>query len=485
MDFDFEFDTINPTITGTLTVGGTAAIDIPAGTTAQQPPSPSSGMARFNTTTGLFEFYNGTSWINFSSTDNYVRVSATDTTSSYLQSKILAGTGISLVASGAGNQTLTITNTASVTANQSCIQIRTTNSFTTSATLTAVSFNTSDVLNNSTVLNWTSGTIITVGSTGPYHISYMLPDVGSGGTRTITATVYRNTTTAVPGSTTVSINPTGNSPAITGSCVANLTSGDTIQLYVSDTRSGDTMPAGVVFTIIGLSAATGPQGPQGTAGATGASGSGSTLNIASSGTILTGSPFGELNFTGAGVVVTAGTGVANISIPGGTGILQTFIYYPANFDNPINASWAINSLAPMVSDPSYSAFNVRSFLDTTSQGVGCYCTIPAGAVNVTINFKGRAQTAPSSASVVAPALYIKAIPNASTVGAWSSPYSLATLAVPTDANFHYYTQTVTIASLGMSAGTLYQLELVRLTTGFAGTNLTGAWLMTEFTLQFS
>ena len=486
MDFDFEFDTINPTMTGVLNIGGTSALDFPAGTTAQQPSSPNSGMGRFNTTTGLFEWYNGSGWINFSSTDSYVKVSSIDTTPSYLQTKLLAGTGITLTASGAGNQTLTIVNSGPTVANQSCIQVRTTNTFTTSATATAVTFNTSDVLNNSTVLNWTSGTSITVGQTGPYHITYILPDVGSSATRTITASVYRNTTTQIPGSVTTSINPTGNSPCITGSCVANLTSGDTIQLYVSDTRTGDTMPVGVVLSIISLTAAVGAQGAQGPAGSTGASGSGSTLNVANGGTIVTGSPFGEINFTGAGVAVTAGgSGIVNVSIPGGTGILQTYIYYPGNLDNPINSSWAINALAPMVTDPTYSAFNVRSFLDTTVQGVGCYCTIPTGAVNVTINFKGRAQTAPSAASVVAPALYIKGIPNGTTVGSWSSPYSLSTLAIPTDANFHYYSQTVTISSLGLSAGTLYQFELVRLTTGFAGTNLTGAWLMTEFTLQFS
>lgn len=41
---------------------GTGAIDIPSGTTAQQPGSPSAGMIRFNTDASSFEGYNGSSW---------------------------------------------------------------------------------------------------------------------------------------------------------------------------------------------------------------------------------------------------------------------------------------------------------------------------------------------------------------------------------------------------------------------------------------
>jgi len=40
----------------------TGGVYLPAGTTAQRPASPVTGMMRFNTTTGLVEMYNGTSW---------------------------------------------------------------------------------------------------------------------------------------------------------------------------------------------------------------------------------------------------------------------------------------------------------------------------------------------------------------------------------------------------------------------------------------
>lgn len=58
----------SPTFTGTATFGGdvllsgTGYLDLPAGTTAQRPGSPTSGMIRFNTTLGQYEGYNGTAW---------------------------------------------------------------------------------------------------------------------------------------------------------------------------------------------------------------------------------------------------------------------------------------------------------------------------------------------------------------------------------------------------------------------------------------
>jgi hypothetical protein len=58
----------SPTFTGTATftgdvnLTGTGAIDVPAGTTAQRPGSPSAGMVRYNTTLSQFEGYSGSAW---------------------------------------------------------------------------------------------------------------------------------------------------------------------------------------------------------------------------------------------------------------------------------------------------------------------------------------------------------------------------------------------------------------------------------------
>ena len=48
---------------GEMVKGGTGALDLPVGTTAQRPTPPVIGMWRFNSTIGGLEYYNGSSWI--------------------------------------------------------------------------------------------------------------------------------------------------------------------------------------------------------------------------------------------------------------------------------------------------------------------------------------------------------------------------------------------------------------------------------------
>jgi hypothetical protein len=50
------------TFSGNVLLSGTGYLDLPVGTTAQRPGSPSSGMVRFNSSTTGFEGYNGTAW---------------------------------------------------------------------------------------------------------------------------------------------------------------------------------------------------------------------------------------------------------------------------------------------------------------------------------------------------------------------------------------------------------------------------------------
>ena len=47
---------------GSLSISGTGYVDIPAGTTAQRPGSPNTGMLRFNSSIGRYEGYDGSNW---------------------------------------------------------------------------------------------------------------------------------------------------------------------------------------------------------------------------------------------------------------------------------------------------------------------------------------------------------------------------------------------------------------------------------------
>lgn len=55
--------TASPTFTGDVVINSTTALQLPVGTTAQRPSSPSAGDLRFNTTTTAAEIYNGTSFV--------------------------------------------------------------------------------------------------------------------------------------------------------------------------------------------------------------------------------------------------------------------------------------------------------------------------------------------------------------------------------------------------------------------------------------
>lgn len=67
MDFDFTTETITPDSTSILTIGGTGALEVPAGSTAQQPGGAIGGALRYNTDTARFEGFFASAWANIGS----------------------------------------------------------------------------------------------------------------------------------------------------------------------------------------------------------------------------------------------------------------------------------------------------------------------------------------------------------------------------------------------------------------------------------
>ena len=50
---------------GIVVINGTGALDVPVGTAAQRPSTPSVGMIRYNTTDNVLEIYTGSAWATF------------------------------------------------------------------------------------------------------------------------------------------------------------------------------------------------------------------------------------------------------------------------------------------------------------------------------------------------------------------------------------------------------------------------------------
>jgi hypothetical protein len=180
---------------------------------------------------------------------------------------------------------------------------------------------------------------------------------------------------------------------------------------------------------------------------------------------LTGSQ-GSTGITGpTGVGITGPTGAGNTGATGPTGpsgaTWSPDVYYADDFYSPCNSNWAITTTSPASADTVNSSLIVRRFDDTAEEGVGILTMIPSGVTNLTFTIKGRAQTAPASSKGVIMRLYTRQIPDGSAVTSWSSALQMSTLTVTADTNFHYFTQTISLSTLGLTAGRETQLELTR------------------------
>ena len=166
-------------------------------------------------------------------------------------------------------------------------------------------------------------------------------------------------------------------------------------------------------------------------------------------------------------------------------LLDAFrLFYADQLDNPINADWAVNALAPAVADSNNNGLTVRAFDDTSEEGVGFVLRVPVGATNIVLLLKARAETAPGGAVGVVPKLYVRELPDDGAIEAWSAGVDLTALAIPTNENFQYDSQTITLASLSITAGNLVHFELTR-NPAAGGDDLVGDWDLLELGVGFS
>ena len=135
---------------------------------------------------------------------------------------------------------------------------------------------------------------------------------------------------------------------------------------------------------------------------------------------------------------------------GGGGLVFPEIPFEAkDFDNPNNADWDVNALAPAVVDDNNNALTVRAFDDTIVEGVGGKFLIPPLATNMVFSFVGRAQTAPGVLQRVRTSLRVREIPDNATV--ISPPWITANLTefdIPTNEFFQFDSQAFTTAFFG-------------------------------------
>jgi hypothetical protein len=505
MDFDHTtglIQNINST-DGVVTVGGTGGFQVPTGTTAQRPATPGFGTLRINSTLSALEYYNNSTWATIGGGVSSVALTLPS---------IFSVTGSPITS--AGTLSATLTNQAANTVLAGPTSGSATPSFRTLSLATGALSDVSTTGAASTNLlayNGTTWVPSPVASGSASGILSTWTSIGGTPTRYTASFSHNLATFAV----VVSLfDSTTNQLVLPDSL--QLTSANAVLVTVaSNTRS-----LRIVVVANGQAIAAG-------------SATNSSVLVQNGGSPV-GTSFTTLNFTGGTTAVDSGSGVATISSPtpvvnaGGApsiqeaalasrptagtagrlflatdtnilyrdtgsawvpltaGVIRTMSFVAPSFDTPNSSDWVVNALAPATPDPSYTSLLVRSFDQTTEQGVGFLITPPATATSCTFTFKGRPQIAQATAQVVQPRIYRRTFAAGSAAGAWSVATELSNIAIPATANFVYASQTVTLATLGWTAGQLTLVELTRRTSGVTGgTNLATAFLLAELQLEFT
>jgi hypothetical protein len=491
MDFDFTTETIKPDNTGLITIGGTQGVEIPAGTTAQRPSTALvAGTLRFNSSTPGLEYYNGAAWI----------IDGTVTSVAMTVPSFLSVTGSPITTSG--TLALTLSNQSANTV----LAGPTTGAATTPTfrTLSLAGNDLTDVLitspTNGQTLSWNgTGWVNTGQAAGSYSVLVSSWTLVSGtkysavvthnlGTQNVVVQAYNASTNALiyldtivaTSAAAITIYVNGGTPAYSVRVIV-IANGQSIAAGGSTPSSIIVQNNGVAlsgtYTTVNL---VGSLVATGAAGVATVTDNLSTLTLQVNGVTLTGGPFTTINFTGSTITGSGSGGVATISDSLPT--IRTLTYFATSLDSPNNSDWTVNALAPTVTDPTNAAIDVRQFSSTSEQGVGLFVPIPSTATNIVFTYKGRAQTAPGTASTLTMKLYTRALQQATpaAIPAWSAATTLTAQTVPTNAFYQNYSYTASLASLSLVAGNLYQFEFTRAIGG-----VTGNWLMVQLDISFT
>lgn len=467
MDFDYTFEVITPDNTGSISIGGTGSVVIPNGTTAQRPASPAAGAYRLNTTLSKSEIYNGTTWDTVAS-EAYVLANSSNF-SAQASNTIFAGptTGSAIptfrtIALSSGDLSDVVISTP--VANQILL------------------YNGTDWINNTSTPSSSSGLLsgwVSIGG-NLYYSDY----IHSLGTTDVVIMLYNNITGAVI---------EADSIVLTNSTTCRVTVyGNSTQIRIVVIANGLSVVGGGVITVNGQSgnitltpASVGLNNVTNSLQVINAGGTPSIREDLYANRPAAGVAGALFLATDSKVLYRDNGSIWEVFFAS-SGVVRTLTYFANSLDSPNTADFAVNALAPTISDPLNTALNVRSFSNTVEQGVALSVVVPTGALFVTIKTKARAQTAPGAAAVVQNNLYIRAINNNSAIGSWSAATTLTSVAIPTNNFYQYNSQTFTLSSLGLTVGGLYQMEFTRKVTGVSGgTNLASPWLLVELSLEFS
>lgn len=157
--------------------------------------------------------------------------------------------------------------------------------------------------------------------------------------------------------------------------------------------------------------------------------------------------------------------------------LNPFLFTADQFENPNDADWTVNALAPAVADSNNAGLTVRLFDDTAEEGIGFTFFVPLDAQKIKFKFKSRAETGPAGVRTVGVKIYTREALDNAAVSGWSTGDVFADVSLPITTEFFQYDQEeLSLTTLGLTTGRIAQFELTRINP-VGGTELTGDWAL--------
>lgn len=141
--------------------------------------------------------------------------------------------------------------------------------------------------------------------------------------------------------------------------------------------------------------------------------------------------------------------------------LDVKTFSATQFDDPNNADWALNGVAPSIADENNNGLTVRRFVETGETGVGFYLDVPAEATQVRFDFIVRQEDATPSPGNIAINIYEREMANGALTTAWGAAVNNIITSLPANENWAEFTIEGSLATFGLGIDRMHQLEITR------------------------
>ncbi len=161
--------------------------------------------------------------------------------------------------------------------------------------------------------------------------------------------------------------------------------------------------------------------------------------------------------------------------PSGGGILDTWHFQAESFDDA-DANWPTTANAVMTDSVSTASVQARKFLGASATAAGGKLRIPTGSTTCKYEFIYQASAAPGATNnKVRWRLDFRALGGTASM----TTYTFADQTNANNTTMALFSDTETHATTGLTAGSIYQFQLVRITSGVTN-NMTQDAYLTEF-----